>query len=106
MNIDFAGVLPSFSALLTLSLILVALTLAKPELISVLHGEYLRLFTVTLVFCVILNTTLFLLAQTNVITKEKGECEICSVKRIICNELNSSQVMFVHRHKIFGIDEE
>ncbi|KAK3732987.1 hypothetical protein RRG08_002594 [Elysia crispata] len=73
-NEEIRGVLPSFSALLTLSLILVALTLAKPELISVLHGEYLRLFTVTLVFCVILNTTLFLLAQTNVITKEKDYC--------------------------------
>ncbi|GFS16217.1 delta(14)-sterol reductase [Elysia marginata] len=71
---EIKGVPPSFSALLTLSLILVALTLAKPEVIGTLHNEYLRLFSVTLVFCIMLNTTLFVLAQAKIISKERDYC--------------------------------
>lgn len=71
---EIKGVPPSFSALLTLSLIMVALSLAKPEVISALHNEYLRLFSVTLVCAIILNTVLFVLAQMNVIKKEKDYC--------------------------------
>ncbi|GFN94496.1 lamin-b receptor [Plakobranchus ocellatus] len=68
------GLPPSFMALLIMSLIMVGLTWFKPEAISIAHGEYLRLFSVTLAFGIALNTLIFLLAQANIIAKERDYC--------------------------------